>query len=396
MDKIKQTERLVTFLLFTGLVLNLSFVYFEQERLYRTITTGSRLLGPERYIRIVSVICIFLSLIFSIFLAKTKYKVSIFFAYLTLLTFVTLNYLFSGAELFDMAQFMATRGIGTWIGLGLIFVGYDDQRYRLFQKFLLFSVVFILILVVYNLFDFGIGAYRSQALSKYQIYAVNLIWTVPYVFLILKTHEKLKWIRMPILFMGIMVALICQTRSFLIIYAIVLIYDFYNTKNKTTYLVAIFVGFIAFIFLVLNTEVLSKSLDLLINRGINDTRSEQLKVFLRQLDFFELITGKGFFATYRFGIKQWAAVDNQWLYLLWWAGLVPLLCYFYLAAIIPSKLAIRGKLSYETKVECFVLIIWVLGLTGLAIFSTMSVDFFFFSISIILGRVLYKFSNDIR
>jgi len=396
LDNIKQTERLVTLLLFTGLVLNLSFVYFEQERLYRTITTGSRLLGPERYIRIVSVICIFLSLIFSIFLAKTKYNISIFFAYLTLLTFVTFNYIFSGADLFDMAQFMATRGIGTWIGLGLIFVGYDDNRYRLFQKFLIFSVLFISLLAVYNLIDFGVGLYRSQALSKYQIYAVNLIWTVPYVFLILKSYSKLKWIRMPILFMGIVIALICQTRSFLIIYAIVLLYDFYNTKNKTTYLVAIFIGFIAFIILVLNTEILSKSLDLLINRGINDTRSEQLKVFLRQLDFFELITGKGFFATYRFGIKQWAAVDNQWLYLFWWAGLIPVLCYFYLAAIIPTKLVIRGKLSYETKVECFVLIIWVLGLTGLAIFSTMSVDFFFFSISIILGRVLYKFSNGIR
>lgn len=395
MDKIKQTEKLVSFFLFTGLLLNLFFVYFAQERFYNSVVTGSKLLGPEKYIRILSIICVFVTVLLSLFISKNKYRISIFFAYLTLLTAVTLNYVISGADLWDMSQFMHTRGIGTWVCLGLIFVGYHDERFSFFQKFLFFSTVFIAALSIYNLIDFGVGLWRGQAMSKYQVYAVNMVWICPYVFLILKNNKKLKWFRLAVIFMGLILALITQTRSFLIIYFVTLVFDFYNTKKKISYTILLVLGFIGFVYMILNTEVFSKPLDLLINRGLNDTRSEQLDAFTSQLSFFELISGKGFFASYRFGTEQWSAVDNQWLYLLWWGGLIPVLCYIYLSVVIPVKMIIRGGLTYETKVECFILVLWVLALTGLAIFSTMTVDFFFFIVSIILGRVLFKYSNHL-
>ncbi len=357
------------------------------------LTTGSIALGAEKYLRIISVIFIFLTVVLSIFSARAKYHISIFIAYLILLATVTLNYFISGANLFDMTEFMSNRGIGTWICLGLIFVSYDDKRYKFFQKFVFFSILVISVMTIYNLIDFGVGRWRGQALSKYQIYAVNMVWLVPYMFLLLKNKNKFKVLRPLVLFMGIILALICQTRSFLIIYFITLVFDFFNTKKKTSYIVVMAIGFAGLSYLVLNTQVFSSSLELLINRGTDDTRTEQLAVFISQLNFFEVITGGGFFKSYRFGNSQWTAVDNQWLFLLWWGGLVPVLCYFYLGVVVPVKMVLRKGLSYETKVECFVLIIWVLGLTGLAIFSTMSVDFFFFIISIILGRVLYKFSS---
>lgn len=393
MKKGHHIERIVSFFLFTGLLLNLFFVYFQQERLYSQITTGSIALGSEKYLRIVSVICIFITVLLSIFLARKKYHFSIFIAYLTLIVVVTTNYLVSGADFFDMTQFMSNRGVGTWVCLGLIFVGFDDKRYRFFQKFVFFSILFISALTIYNLVDFGVGNWRGQALSKYQIYAINMVWLVPYMFLIFKENQKLRQIRLFILFMGIILALICQTRSFLIIYLITLIFDFINSKKKTSYIALMILGFAGLTYLILNTKVFSTSLDLLIDRGANDTRSEQLVVFISQLNFFEVITGGGFFKSYQFGNSRWHAVDNQWLFLLWWGGLIPVLTYFYLTAVIPIKMIYKGGLSYETKVECFVLILWVLALTGLAIFSTMAVEFFFFIISIILGRVLYKFST---
>lgn len=393
MDRTKQTEKLITFFLFTGLLLSLFFVYFAQERLYNVVTTGSRALGVEKYIRILAVICIFLTVTLSIFSSRSKYKVSIFFAYLVLLTTVILNYLISGAGIFDMTQFMDKRGIGTWICLGLIFVGYDDKRFELFKNLLIFSIFFISAIALYNFYDFGIGLYRSQALSKYQVYAVNMVWIIPYVFLILKNDKRLKWIRLIFISMGIILALITQTRSFLIIYIITVLFDFYNTKNKASYSVLAVIGAAGLVYLIMNTTIFSTSFELLLNRGTTDTRSTQLGVFLKQLNLIEIISGKGFFASYRFGSNQWSAVDNQWLFLLWWGGLIPVLCYSYLCTIIPIKMMFLRRISYETKVECFVLILWVLALTGLAIFTTMSVDFFFFVISVILGRVLYKYSN---
>ena len=396
MNNSAHIEKWISFFLFLGLLFYLFFIYFEQERLYNQLTTGSITLGSEKYLRIASVVLIFLTVFLSIFSAKSKYNLSIFIAYLILFVVVTINFIVSGADLFDMTQVMSNRGIGTWVCLGLIFVGYHDGRYRFFQKFVLFSILFISALTIYNLIDFGVGHWRGQAMSKYQIYAVNMVWMVPYIFLILKDRAKLKFLRFFVLFMGIILALVCQTRSFLIIYLITLIFDFYNTKKKSSYVVVMAIGFLGLGYLILNTLIFSSSLDLLMNRGANDTRSEQLLVFIGQLNFFEIITGGGFFKSYRYGNSQWFAVDNQWLFLLWWGGLVPVLCYFYLTAIVPIKTLFKGKLSYETKVECFVLIIWVLGLTGLAIFSTMSINFYFYIICIILSRVLYKFSAGIQ
>ncbi len=84
--------------------------------------------------------------------------------------------------------------------------------------------------------------WRGQALSKYQVYSVNLVWLTPYAFLTLKNNPKLKWIRLLVLFMGIILALVTQTRSFLIIYFITLLFDFYHTKNKRSYFFVLVFG----------------------------------------------------------------------------------------------------------------------------------------------------------
>lgn len=397
MNQIKQIENLTTILLFLGLTLSVCFLYFAQERLFVNITTGVNLLGPEKYLRIFSVIAIFFTSIISLFLSKSKYHFSIYIAYLTLLFYISLNFIFSVPKIENVADFftyfMDKKGIGTWLCLGLIFVSYNDKRYKLFNHFLVATAIYISILTFYNFYDFGVGLWRSQALSKYRVYAVNMIWIAPYVFLILKPLKKFGFLRLFILLVGILLALVIQTRSFLIIYIITIAYDFFNTKNKRAYVIFLVLSSLGFLFLVLNTEILSASLDLLINRGTNDTRSEQLAIFLNQLSFLEIITGGGFNISYKLGYTETYAVDNQWLYLLWWGGIIPVITYSYLCAVIPIKMLLKGGLNYNTKVECFVLILWFLALTGLAIFTTMTIDLFFFTTTIILGRVLYKYSK---
>lgn len=106
--------------------------------MFNNIATGNNVLGPEKYLRILSIITIFITVIISIFNSRKRYRFSIYFAYFTLLIYITLNFILSGADLMNMSLFMDTKGIGAWICLGLIFVGYDDKRYAFFQKFLLF------------------------------------------------------------------------------------------------------------------------------------------------------------------------------------------------------------------------------------------------------------------
>lgn len=385
-------ESLVTRLLFAGLALSLVFTYFSQERLFSFMTKGDNTLGFERYFRIVSTILVIVAAFISLLFVKKKYTVSIYFAYGILLVYLILNFLISGGDILNPTDIMSTKGFGAWLCFGLIFISYDDYRYSLFQRFLFIAIIIIALLSLYNFIEFGAGLYRGQALSKYRVYAVNYVWVAPYVFLILKGNKKLAWFRASALFMGLTLALIIQTRSFILIYIIIILFDYFHTKKKTPYLIAFLIFSILGIYVITNTDFISRSLDLLVNRGTNDTRSGQLTLFFSQLNIIEIIPGKGFFALYGLGNNKFYYLDNQWLYLLWWGGLIPLLAYFYLTAIIPLKMFFTRNISYETRVECFIMLLWVLGLAGLAIYTTMTVDFFFLTICIIQGRVLYKYS----
>ncbi|MFD0799542.1 hypothetical protein ACFQZJ_18880 [Maribacter chungangensis] len=385
-------ETLVTRLLFAGLALSLVFIYFSQERLFSFMTKGDNALGFERYFRIASTILVIAAAFITLFFVKKKYAFSIYFAYGILLVYLILNFLISGGDILNPTDIMNTKGFGVWLCFGLIFVSYDEYRYTLFKRFLFMAIIVIALLSCYNFFEFGAGLYRGQALSKYRVYAVNYVWVAPYVFLILKGNKKLAWLRIFALFMGLILALITQTRSFILIYFMVLIFDYFHTKKKTPYLVAFSVFMVLAVYFITNMDIISRSLDLLINRGVNDTRTGQLSLFFNQLNIIEIIPGKGFFASYKFGNTELYFLDNQWLYLLWWGGLIPVTAYFYLTAIIPFKMFITSNISYETRVECFIMLLWVLGLAGLAIYTTMNFDFFFLVISIIQGRVLYKYS----
>ena len=387
------TTKLITALFFIGLSLNLIYIYFDQARLFNYMTYGDLSLGSERYFRSFSIIFLFSAVILNLFEAKNNYLPKLYLSYFLILGFITIIYILTGPGLDDLTGLMDSKGIGPWLALGLIFVSYDDHRYRLFKKFLIVCLIVISFYVIYSLTVDGIGLYRGQSLAKYRIYATNLVWITPFIFLIFKNNAKLRFIRIFAIFIGITSALITVTRSFLLIYLLVLVFDFFHTKKKFPYFIGFIVVGLLFIYMLFNLESYSASFDLLLKRGIEDSRSNQLMGFLSQLNFFDLIVGKGFDPTYYVSGREYNLIDNQWLKLIWWAGLIPAIAYFYLTAIIPIKLFFKKNQDYETRVESFVLVIWTLACAGLAIYTTMSVDFFFFIICVIQGRLLYKYSQ---
>ncbi len=392
MNHSNSINKLITFLFILSLALSLIFVYFAQERVYRRMTFGVLSLGSERFIREISVALIFVTVILNLIDAKSKYLAKLFVAYLLLVIYVSINYLVTGPGIGNLTGLMDIKGVGTWICFGLIFVSFDDHRYALFKKLLIVSVIVISIFVFFNLVKYGIGLFRGQALARYRVFATNLVWIVPYVFLTLKNNKKLMPLRIFAIFIGISTALVTQTRSFLLIYLIVFIFDYFHTEKRTFYMIGGVIVGLLFTYILLNTEALSTSLELLQQRGTNDTRTNQLAAFLSQINFFELIVGTGFESEWDFNGKPYEYLDNQWLLFIWWAGFIPALMYFYLTAVIPFTMLIKKGQDYETKVEAFILIIWTLGCAGLAIYSSMSVDFFFFIICVIQGRLLYKYS----
>ncbi|WP_281542975.1 hypothetical protein [Maribacter aestuarii] len=384
-------DRLISFLLFLGLTFGLIFIYFAQERHYNTLVYGNLLLGTERYLRILCVMLVFLVSVLAIFRSKSRYTLNVYAAYVVLLGYITLNYVLYGADIFDTTKLMDTKGIGPWICMGLIFVSQNDGIFKNIKIFLFITVFVIFALSVYNFIDYGVGAYRGEAIAKYLVYAVNMVWIAPYVFLILKNKVKFAKFRFLVLLPGVFLALITQTRSFLLIYFLVLLFDFFHTKKKTLYILFGSILAFGFMALLLSSEALSSSYKLLGKRGLEDSRTSQLVQFTDQINIIELVVGKGPDATWSFSGFAYQHLDNQWMLLLWWGGLIPFLMYFYLTAFIPVKMFLKTD-DYETKVESFILILWTLACGGMAIFSTMSVEFYFFVICLIQGRLLHKYS----
>lgn len=396
MDSSKNTEKLITYFLTFGLVLGLIFIYFAQERLYNEVNFGEIALGKEKYIRSISVLFLFTAIIMNFSNIRKYYSTKFFIAYFLILGFVTINFIVTGigVEIDNITAIMDMRGIGPWLALGLIFISYSDKRFELFKKFLILSVLVISVYSISNFIQFGFGDYRGQSLSKYRIYATNLIWISPFVFLILKNNKKLAFIRIFAICIGISTALITLTRSFLLIYFLVLLFDFFHSKKKIYYIIGSLIAGLVFMYILLNTETFTTSLQLLEQRATHDSRSSQISQFLSQINFFDIVVGKGFDALWLFDGEPYAYLDNQWLLFLWWAGLIPAIMYFYITAIIPFKVFISKRVDYETRVEAFILVIWTLSCAGLSIYSTMSVNFYFFIVCIIQGRVLYKYSKN--
>src|SRR5690606_33285722 len=131
-------------------------------------------------------------------------------------------------------------------------------------------------------------------------YAVNAMWTFPYVFLSLKNHKTLSKYRFILLLIGIYLALIIQTRSFLLLYGLVIIFDFYYSQKKPIYIIAIIILTFLFMALLFSSDYLSSSFNQLENRGLDDSRTNQLEQFLQQLNPIELVVGKGPFASWHY------------------------------------------------------------------------------------------------
>ena len=75
-----------------------------------------------------------------------------------------------------------------------------------------------------------------------------------------------------------------------------------------------------FFYLIINTDSLYTSFELLLQRGVVETRSSQIIQFLSQLNLFELIVGKGYYASYIFNGYSFQAIDNQSLFLILLTG----------------------------------------------------------------------------
>lgn len=110
----------------------------------------------------------------------------------------------------------------------------------------------------------------------------------------------------------------------------------------------------------------------LIDRGAEDTRTEQYTDFFSQLGVFDLLIGKGPTGSYVFHESNYGYIDNQFLWMLLKGGFVIALGYTVLVIVPGFRLFFRAR-NERDYAAAGTLILWSLSLAGLSTY--LSIDF---------------------
>lgn len=147
----------------------------------------------------------------------------------------------------------------------------------------------------------------------------------------------------------------------------------------------------AFLFIYyIASNYLENELAYIVNRIGQDTRSGQLNTFFREVPIYKLITGQGMNATYLLDGRQYAYVDNIYLFWMLRYGIIPVICYWSL--FVGSIISKTRTLSNNAGLQYNMLsIMWILAMGGVCIYYTIRIDMGnIFLISFAISNILSK------
>ena len=288
--------------------------------------------------------------------------------------------------------FFSIKGIGTFINFGVLYFAADTERFPKVLKYFYFICFFLIAAAFINLAGMGFGASRKEYLTSIGGLVFYCIWVFPYFFLQHGENKKKNLINLGTFMVIILLVLFTGARSYLIISALYLIVKFSKTlKSKNG--VAMIIGLIVLTgvgYIILSNSAFSGSVEGAVNnlseRSAEDTRSEQILDFLSQYDTAYLLQGVGPTALwFSHGNNDlYGFLDNQFLLLLWWAGLPALLTYIF---FLVKSLFTKSEIQYFEEIKGLKMIIalWIAASLGFAIYVTISSDLYYFFISFMIG-----------
>ena len=312
--------------------------------------------------------------------------------YLVLLSLIVLVYLKSGASLFDVSTFLSVKGIGPWLGLSILFTAGNANRFKIVLKVILVLGIVLAIGGVLNAVKLGLGFERVDAISSLRIISVSLMWisfiTIAFFF------KKYKKIVITLFIISFSLSLIIVTRSLLLLHSLMMFFILIKFIKKKIYLWISLLVTSPITFLIYNympnNNVLENSIGLLNERMTEDSRTDQIAEFFKNTKATDFIFGAGTFSEW----KQWGVMygflDNQILLTAWWAGILPITIYLTFLIIPIKKFLIKKNYQIETQALSFIILLWLLALSGISIYTSLSTSLYFYIISFVLGYLLSR------
>ena len=283
----------------------------------------------------------------------------------------------------------------TLIVMGMILIiAQNSHVYLCFKKLCPLLAVFYTIICLFSCIDFKIH-YPGMRMAdgyiiEYFIYALFLtgIWC--------SISDRSNVNNFLVYFCcGTLVfcAFIITSRGWLIQSILLLIFCYFTfSKNSIPSRILKIALLIIFIYLLYSfmQYIIGNQVQFMASRFSEDTRSNQMNQFLRQVSLTQLIVGQGVDASYIFkDNRYYRYIDNQFLFMMFRYGIISLIAY--LIPFFYSFIKIeRKKLWLKNN---FVLIMWLLAMGGLSIYCSIKIDIVQFFLLIKVEGNMYE--NDL-
>lgn len=312
-------------------------------------------------------------------------------ALLVLVVYMGVYFLFDIAEYGLMTIIHQTMGPMVYFILLGLFISFEDGIWEKVVDVcrLLGPVLLVLSLIV--TFSF-LSNYGSHIGNSPQILLLgNGFWATSIA--IIGTGEKDKTARQIVniicLGCGLATSILYGTRSWSVqclLLSFLYYYKQSTSKRINILYVIVFVLLISFGYSYIE-NTFSDNVDYLAGRLYDNTRSFQYQEIFSQYSFVDLFLGKGTFGTYHSSLYgDYAYIDNVFMYIWLHWGFIPALCIAFVLLYPVVKQLFSKNSPFDRKLRAMIIILWVLSISGLAVYNTILFDLRNVLIALTLGK----------
>jgi hypothetical protein len=262
----------------------------------------------------------------------------------------------------------------------------------LFYVFSFVACLFVLKAIFANQF-----ANRIESLRALFGYMPVILWTAPWLLIVLFQKSKLKMLIGSIPYLVILLcSIMVVTRSWLILTLMIppMLMIVSKRSIENNYFQSRLLIYPAILLLLLATigwyffgSQITAAFDMLQARLFEDTRSGQYTEFLSQVSIVDLLIGKGPKGTWIWAGKEYASIDGSYTLLLFNGGL-PLLWAYFVLMIRPALKVMQTRAPAADLLAASVLCIWGVALTGVSIYSVPDISLSHNILCLFAGRCL--------
>lgn len=270
---------------------------------------------------------------------------------------------------------LASTAKTVWICMFGLFIGYSNRLWSKFKRYIPFVALLLLMIsmgyVLYSFITRGTGYSTSSQSPHWYLYSAGF-WLFAYYLLSEKEDNKSTFLPILMMLINMVIVALSVSRGWLIVTILLYIYYFASSsslsKSMRQRMIIAFVLIGAVGIYLLRDELLYSIASYTGKFQTLTSRTSQFSAFFSQVSLFDLIIGKGEYATYQYGgYGEYMYIDNSFLFYMFHFGFLFMITMFFLILSRAIKSLKIRKINPEGNIG-FILILWILACSGFSVY----------------------------